>query len=290
MTTSKPLSSFQELRLGLLSGPNEHELCVNARREQLVDVFWRGLYPFKMYGVGNHKFDDLNLRISNRSAVETKMDHIAEGVAEAISEIMSNSDFEIKPSSFTVIDPFLGAGNFLFHMVHNLKIENKEQPENPFMCPVDGIGFEINEKIFNLTKHNFDILESNNNNDTPSIIQIYNKNGMEANIDVAIKKHVIITVDPPWITSEWETTGHMDLNKTDPPVNDIIRLWSSKLPLHASSNRLFFAILCPCRTTSIDELFTSGILLPLSYGELIPKGVRAGQQQLVFGVATESTD
>ena len=286
------MASYHKLRDALLSPAREyHEVRADERAEYTSET-WQNRYLFRLYNVVNHEFTNLGLHLSGRMLVETKMDHYANKIADAVKRTVSDLDaleaergVPARAAGLTTVDAFAGSANLLFHMA----CISFDQP-----LAVRAIGFELDNKIFKLAEANLARVSEVRTEDGQPVLplQLFEEDSMEAPLGadrVGEDDFVVIPVDPPWKDTKWADGRAMSLDDTTPPVSDIIESYKKRLPRHCARRRLLFAIVCPASTeeASMARLFTSGLLEPLSYLEKIDKSFE-WSMRMSIGLATPS--
>ncbi|MEM7802782.1 MAG: hypothetical protein AAF633_26565 [Chloroflexota bacterium] len=228
------IQSIPELRDALrdrLLGPDRH------RRLELDDLLSTGdlilgdAYEMSLYGLKPEAFVDQNLALVGRTAIECKVDAHCEPVADQLAAICRDRHFANR--KITVLDPFLGSGNLLYHTACRLNAE-------------EAIGAEKDLAVSIATAHNFTAL-----NFDASVI-----NGPMAETDVMDipEEHlVVLLIDPPWGTGHSLFTEGLDLSRTEPPVKEVMASFKRWL---SAENKLIFVAAAYERTkeSSIDEL------------------------------------
>lgn len=194
-------SAYLTARRRLLSSPwdNKRLTIREIRRAgwelagNPTDLRIFGLNPLAWYVLG--------VRILGRTAVELTRDLHAEFVAVSVAQTLASR----APRITDVIDPFVGSGNLLFHLLRATGANR-------------GVGLDSNEAALNLTKRNFSRLRS--------IGRL-----KAANVDIRLQdwshaiaclqdRPTLVAVSPPWGPA-LDSRG-LDLRKTAPPVIDIL--------------------------------------------------------------------
>ncbi|KAJ9461848.1 hypothetical protein DIPPA_22627 [Diplonema papillatum] len=273
--SGKRAVTYGELRDELLRA-GAYETLPREALTEYVDCVYRKEVPFMMYGYSTKVFEDSGCQLLGRMLVETKLDHYAVRAKAVLSEILGSPDLMRRPTGLTVIDPFAGAGNLLYHVC-----QMRVSPASAFgpsdRVPVQGIGFELDAAVFDIAEQNF---KSFGPDEVRPIL--HNADCLTADLSgVPPDDHVVVLVDPPWAESGYET-GRMELAKTKPPVPDVIRSYCRKLAGHCRDHRLYFVIPCPLHTV-VGDLFES-LLYPLAPREII-EHTPAIRMLLMVGVA-----
>jgi hypothetical protein len=165
-----------------------------------------GLPPATWYGEG--------IRILGRTAVECTRDQLADAIGRDTATTAKSVPAE---PEITVIDPFAGSGNTLYWILHHLP-------------HAEGLGFELDNGVFQLTKRNFSILGS------PLKIEHADYVAGMRELRVADSQLLIAFIAPPW-GEALSRSDSLDLRRTTPPVGEIVDLLAQRFP-----NRLLFSI------------------------------------------------
>jgi len=121
-------------------------------------------------------------------------------------------------SGILVIDPFAGSGNTLYWLLCHLPGAN-------------GVGFELDPKVFELTRHNLALLAR------PIDVKNVDYESGLAGVHASAEQLVVAFVAPPWGDALSATSG-LDLRRTQPPIAGIVDLLAKRF--HGS--RLLCAI------------------------------------------------
>jgi hypothetical protein len=165
-----------------------------------------GLPPTEWYAKG--------IRLLGRTAVECTRDQLADAMGREIAATVSSCP---RTPGIVVIDPFAGSCNTLYWILRHL-------PQ------ARGMGFEIDARVFQLTKQNLSILE------LP--LEILHQDYVQAlrKLSVPANQLLIAFIAPPWGNALHPSDG-LDLRRTAPPASDIIDLLTNRFP-----NPMLFAI------------------------------------------------
>jgi hypothetical protein len=146
-----------------------------------------GMRPADWYAKG--------VRLLGRTAVECTRDGLGDAIGKDIAAIAGTAP----PTAETlVIDPFAGSGNTLYWMLRHLP-------------GAQGLGFELDAAVFQLTTRNLAALASR--------IKIMNtdyRTGV-ANGTASTDRLLITFIAPPWGDALSRTSG-LDLRRTTPPI------------------------------------------------------------------------
>lgn len=154
-----------------------------------VSVF--GMTPAEWYAKG--------IRLVGRTAVECTRDELANAIgADVAAAAVAGPRIE----GLVVVDPFAGSGNTLYWMLHHLP-------------GARGIGFELDDAVFDLTRRNLSILGL-----PIDVVKADYLSGLTT-MNVADNERVIAFLAPPW-GDALDTTGCLDLRRTMPPIEQIV--------------------------------------------------------------------
>ena len=166
-----------------------------------------GMRPADWYAKG--------VRLLGRTAVECTRDGLGDAIGKDIAAIAGTAP----PTAETlVIDPFAGSGNTLYWMLRHLP-------------GAQGLGFELDAAVFQLTTRNLAALASR--------IKIMNtdyRTGV-ANGTASTDRLLITFIAPPWGDALSRTSG-LDLRRTTPPITEIVDFLVHRF----GQSRLLFAI------------------------------------------------
>ena len=120
-------------------------------------------------------------------------------------------------NGITVIDPFAGSGNTLYWILRHLPQAN-------------GLGFELDEVVFQLTKRNVSILG------LPIEIVHADYAAALGKVNLPDEQLLIAFIAPPWGDALSPSAG-LDLRRTTPRIDEIVDFMA-----HQFHNRLLFSI------------------------------------------------
>jgi 16S rRNA G966 N2-methylase RsmD len=139
------------------------------------------------------------VRLLARTTVEAVRDKLGEMIGRDVASIIQNT---AAVTTFAVIDPFAGSCNGLYWILRN--VGNSK-----------GLGFEMDQSIFEMTKRNISALDRPINLLQGDYKALLDTHRFPSN-------HFIIAfLAPPWGDALNETKG-LDLRRTKPPIADII--------------------------------------------------------------------
>jgi hypothetical protein len=152
-----------------------------------------------IYGLRPAEWYSRGIRILGRTAVECTRDSLADAIGTKIAAAASAAT---STGAVVVIDPFAGSGNTLYWIMRHLS-------------GARGVGFELDDVVFELTRQNLSMLEL-----PIEVLHSECSLGLAA-ITVATDELVVAFLAPPWGEALSASTG-LDLRRTTPPVVDIV--------------------------------------------------------------------
>ena len=150
-----------------------------------------GLRPSEWYAKG--------IRLLGRTAVECTRDGLADAIGADIAATVGDAR---RLAGAVVIDPFAGSGNTLYWMLRHLP-------------GARGVGFELDDEVFALTRRNLSILG------LPIEVRHADYASGLANVTIGADELVIAFLAPPWGDALDKSAG-LDLGRTTPPVGEIV--------------------------------------------------------------------
>lgn len=196
------------LRLSILHGSKRNQVLSLAEIEQYgLDSFADADYV-SIYGMPPRKWYGHGIRLLGRTAVECTRDHLGGRIGLDVASLAAR----MPTSQLMVIDPFAGSCNTLFWILRYLP--NSE-----------GIGFEFDSQVFELTRRNLVALGQ----------RIELVHGDYARLlqerRVPDDRGIVAFIAPPWGTALDEVQG-LDLRRTTPPISQIIEQVVDRFPTH----------------------------------------------------------
>ena len=179
-----------------------------AKRNQIIELwevekFGRDSFgdpdAVSLYGMTPAQWYARGVRILARTTLEAVRDPLGNRIGEDVARVAATAP---PGSAFGVIDPFAGSCNGLFSIVRHLP-------------GAEGLGFEFEQAIFDMTKANIATL------DAPIRL-------VHGDYRTLLREHPFLATDrivaflaPPWADALCAETG-LDLGRTKPPVSEII--------------------------------------------------------------------
>jgi hypothetical protein len=163
-----------------------------------------GLQPAEWYARG--------IRLLGRTAVECTPDHVANAIGRDVAEVLGFTNI-----AATIIDPFAGSANTLYWILRNL-------PE------AQGIGFELDPQVWQLTQRNLSILGM------PVDVMHADYTHALRQVDVPDDAVIVAFIAPPW-GEAFSSCDGLDLRRTTPPVRETVDTFAERF-----RNRMLFAI------------------------------------------------
>lgn len=155
------------------------------------------------------------IRLLGRTAVECTRDVLGDRIGRDVAAAVAT----LPPATrFKVIDPFAGSCNTLYWILRHL-------PSG------DGLGFELDPQVFELTQRNISGL------DRPIELRRGDFLAELDRHDMPRDGVLVFFVAPPWGTALDEDKG-LDLLRTEPPITTIVE----QLARHYPDHRMLFAI------------------------------------------------
>lgn len=180
-----------------------------AKRNQIVELwevekFGRDSFgdpdAVSLYGMTPAQWHARGVRILARTALEAVRDPLGKRIGEDVARVAATAP---PGSVFGVVDPFAGSCNALFSILRHLPVLS------------EGLGFEFEQAIFDMTKRNIASLGSP--------IRL-----LHGDYRVLLGEHrfppahrIVAFLAPPWADALSAETG-LDLSRTKPPVAEII--------------------------------------------------------------------
>lgn len=215
MTKSPRTDAPLHDRAFLLHGAKRNEiLTLDEVRQYGVDSFGDPDY-LRLYGMAPAEWHARGVRLLGRTAVECTRDVLADCIGGDIASVAAS----LAPGTrFTVVDPFAGSCNTLYWILRHL-------------LSADGMAFEFDRQVFDLTKRNISGLDRR--------IDLRHEDflaGLDGH-DLPADHALIVFVAPPWGTALDEVKG-LDLRRTEPPITAIIERICRRYP----NRKILFAI------------------------------------------------
>jgi hypothetical protein len=152
-----------------------------------------------IYGMQPAEWYRQGVRLLARTAVEAVRDKLGEMIGRDVASVIRNTG---PATTFAVIDPFAGSCNSLFWILRN--VTNSR-----------GLGFEMDQTIFEMTKRNISSL------DRPIELLHGDYKALLGTHRFPSDHFIIAFLAPPWGDALNETAG-LDLRRTTPPIADIV--------------------------------------------------------------------
>jgi len=208
-----PVADFYDRQL-LLLGPKRNAVLELWEIERYGSDSYGDADYVSIYGLPPATWHEKGIRLLGRTAVECTRDQLA----DAIGRDMATAANSAPPTpGITVIDPFTGSGNTLYWILRHL-------PQ------AQGLGFEVDQAVFQLTKRNLALLGLS--------LEIMHADSVTALRELSIpdKQLLIAFIAPPWGNALSGSDG-LDLRRTTPPVSEIVDSLAPHFP-----NRMLFSI------------------------------------------------
>jgi hypothetical protein len=192
----------------LLHGSKRNEVL------SLTDIEQYGLYSFadadyvSIYGMPPREWYRRGIRLLGRTAVECTRDALGNRIGLDVAFVAARMPTKQR----VVIDPFAGSCNTLFWILRHV-------PKS------DGIAFESDLQVFELTRRNLAALDQKIelvHGDYSTLLQQRH---------VPEDRGVVAFVAPPWGTALDEVRG-LDLSSTTPPITDVVERIAGQFSKH----------------------------------------------------------
>jgi hypothetical protein len=152
-----------------------------------------------LYGMRPAEWYNRGVRILARTTLEAVRDPLGNRIGQDVARIAATAP---AGSTLGVVDPFTGSGNGLYSILQHLP-------------GAEGIGFEFEPTIFEITTRNLALL------DAP--IRLFNGDfhTLLSKWRFPAGKRIVAFLAPPWADALDAESG-LDLGRTKPPVGEII--------------------------------------------------------------------
>lgn len=198
----------------LLHGSKRNQVLSLAEIEQYgLDSFADPDY-ISIYGMPPREWYRHGIRLLGRTAVECTRDLLGERIGRDVASVATR----MSSNRVVVIDPFAGSCNTLFWILRHLS-------------NAEGIGFESDPQVFELTHRNLTLLDQRVELVHGDYVRLLGQR------QVPEDRSIVAFVAPPWGTALEETQG-LDLCGTIPPVSKVIDQIARQFPRH----NLLFAV------------------------------------------------
>ena len=155
----------------------------------------------RLFGMGTLAWYSRGIRILGRTAVEVTRDPQARFLARAAAATLHEHGHKIHD----VVDPFVGSGNLLYHVVKETKAAR-------------GLGIDVDPKVLELTRLNFARIRKLGRL-ADAAIELYEGDWSQS-VGFSYDDATLVIVMPPW--GEAYTEKGLDLRKTNPPVLQLL--------------------------------------------------------------------
>jgi hypothetical protein len=198
----------------LLHGSKRNEVLSLAEIEQYGRDGFADPDYISIYGMSPREWYGCGIRLLGRTAVECTRDALGDCIGRDVASVTAC----MQSNQFVVIDPFAGSCNTIFWILRHLP--NSE-----------GIGFESDPQVFELTHRNLAVLGQR----IEAVLGDYAR--LLERYRFPEDRGIVVFVAPPWGTALDELQG-LDLNRTTPPISEIIEQFVRRF----SEHRMLFAI------------------------------------------------
>lgn len=208
-----------------MDSPYDRQLLLSdAKRDAVLDLseiqsYGRDSFDnsdhVSLYGLSPAEWYAKGARILGRTAVECTPDRLAREIGRDIAATLEHVP---AAEGVIVVDPFAGSGNTLHWILRNLPNAR-------------GIGFELHDAVFDLTRRNLQLLEV-----SVDIVNTDFPHGLSKTM-ARPEELVVVFVSPPWGNAVGPGLV-LDLSRTSPPIAEIIDVLTHRF----NKNRLLFAV------------------------------------------------
>jgi hypothetical protein len=183
-------------------------LLSSAKRNQIVELwevekFGRDSFgdpdAVSLYGMTPAQWHAHGVRILARTTLEAVRDPLGKRIGEDVARVATTAP---PGSVFGVVDPFAGSCNALFSILRHL-------PGS------EGLGFEFEQAIFDMTRRNIASLGS------PIRLLHGDYRVLLGEHSFPAAHRIVAFLAPPWADALSAETG-LDLSRTKPPVSEVI--------------------------------------------------------------------
>jgi hypothetical protein len=194
-------SDYWEARRELLSPPIATQTLGLRETRQAARCLSGDARDLELFGMRTWAWYTLGIRISGRTAVEVTRDPQARFLARAAAETLRERGHRVR----VVIDPFVGSGNLLYHVVKETGAER-------------GVGIDDDRGVLALTRQNFARLRKLGRIGGASVALL--DGDWAQSVGFAYDDATLVIVAPPW--GEAYTEDGLDLRKSVPPVLQLL--------------------------------------------------------------------
>jgi hypothetical protein len=187
-----------------------------AKRNQIIELwevekFGRDSFgdpdAVSLYSMKPAEWHARGVRILCRTALEAVRDPLGERIGRDVARVAATAP---RGSAIEVVDPFAGSCNALFWILRHL-------PD------ADGLGFEFDQAIFEMTTRNIAALAA------PIRLFRGDFRNLLGQHRFPERHRIVAFLAPPWADALSRETG-LDLGRTKPPIRDIIDAFERVYP------------------------------------------------------------
>jgi len=191
----------------LLHGSKRNEVLKLAEIEQYGRDSYGDADYVSIYGMRPRDWYSRGIRLLGRTAVECTRDPLGDRIGLDVASVAA-----LKPSTrqWLVIDPFAGSCNTLFWIL-------RQMPNS------EGVAFESDQQVFELTRRNLEVLRQKINVVHGDYLTLLAERHSPED------RGVVAFVAPPWGSALDEVEG-LDLARTTPPISQIIERIAQQFP------------------------------------------------------------
>jgi hypothetical protein len=149
-----------------------------------------------IYGLQPAQWHARGIRLLGRTAVECTRDKLASAIGRDVAALALDTAHAL------VVDPFAGSGNTLYWLLRHLP-------------GAEGLGFELDSGVFELTRKNLSILGL-----PIELLNVDYVVGL-SRVNAEPGSLLVVFVAPPWGKALDPVSG-LDMRRTEPPVTGIV--------------------------------------------------------------------
>jgi hypothetical protein len=195
-------------RAFLLYGSKRNEVLSLAEIEQYgVESFADANY-ISIYGMRPREWYRDGVRLLGRTAVECTRDALSDRIGRDVASVATR----MPSRRLVVIDPFAGSCNTLFWILRHLP-------------NADGLAFESDLQVFQLTHRNLEILSQRIELVHGDYVRLLGGRSVQEDCGI------VTFLAPPWGNALDEVQG-LDLSRTTPPIIEVTDQIVCRFPKH----------------------------------------------------------
>ena len=189
----------------LLAGAKRNVVLELAEIERYGLDSYRAPDYVSIYGLRPAEWYAKGIRLLGRTAVECTRDALADRIGRDVGGLAT-----LAPAAdgVTVVDPFAGSGNTLYWLLRHLP-------------GARGLGFEIDDTVFALTRANLALLGL-----PVELAHVEYRAGL-ATLSPPADHLLVVFIAPPWGAALDPVAG-LDLRRTTPPIAEVVDVLATR--------------------------------------------------------------